>query len=183
VETRELQAALRRIGWPLAVDGELGPATRTAVGAFQEGYNLGPWLAIDEVAGPITRRALDESIRQGGKCSPNFRYVEFRSKGNGWIRCNRRLLAGLERYRQRLGAGVFIVSGYRDPAHNRRVGGATRSRHMLGDAADVPPRLSVGVVRDLGVFTGIGYDAATGRVRHVDTRPGDPRRPTTWRYG
>jgi uncharacterized protein YcbK (DUF882 family) len=32
---------------------------------------------------------------------------------------------------------LHVISGYRDPAYNKGCGGAPRSRHMKGDAADV----------------------------------------------
>ena len=35
------------------------------------------------------------------------------------------------------GRDLPIVSGYRDPARNKRAGGASRSRHMHGDAVDI----------------------------------------------
>jgi uncharacterized protein YcbK (DUF882 family) len=34
------------------------------------------------------------------------------------------------------GAPVVVNSWYRDPVTNRRVGGASQSRHMVGDAVD-----------------------------------------------
>lgn len=44
----------------------------------------------------------------------------------------------LERLRLVLGgAAISIVSGYRSPAHNAKVGGASASQHMEGRAADI----------------------------------------------
>jgi uncharacterized protein YcbK (DUF882 family) len=34
---------------------------------------------------------------------------------------------------------LVIISGYRDPAYNKRIGGATHSQHMNGSAADLRP--------------------------------------------
>lgn len=42
---REIQQALRTIGWPLAVDGIYGPRTTAAVSQFQRGYTLQARLA------------------------------------------------------------------------------------------------------------------------------------------
>lgn len=57
---RELQALLVRAGQSLVVDGDFGPATASAVRAFQSAMNL----SVDGVAGPQTLRALDR-YRQG----------------------------------------------------------------------------------------------------------------------
>jgi hypothetical protein len=43
---------------------------------------------------------------------------------------------GLERVRALLGKPILISSGYRSPAVNRAVGGASKSAHVLGYAAD-----------------------------------------------
>lgn len=50
----ELQLALNRLGARLRVDGDFGPATRTAVMAFQREHGLYP----DGVVGPYTWEAL-----------------------------------------------------------------------------------------------------------------------------
>jgi len=42
----------------------------------------------------------------------------------------------MEIVRNMAGSPVIITSWYRDPATNRRVGGASRSRHLAGDAVD-----------------------------------------------
>lgn len=45
----------------------------------------------------------------------------------------------LEPVRELLGVPLRVVSGYRSPALNARVGGATGSQHLQGEAADVVP--------------------------------------------
>lgn len=47
------------------------------------------------------------------------------------------LLIRLEAIRIGFGAPVHVISGYRTPEHNRKVGGAERSYHLLGAAADI----------------------------------------------
>ncbi len=181
MDARGIQQALRDIGWPIGVDGDIGPVTRQAVRDFQAGLAFIN-MTIDGVPGPSTQHELRVCLGRGGRCSQFFFYREFKSKGNGWIRVNRNLASALDRYRSRFGP-TTVISGYRDPAHNRRVGGASASRHMAGDAVDIRAVATVSQVRSLGLFTGIGYNASSGRVAHIDTRPGNPGSPVVWRYG
>jgi len=181
VNVREIQQALRTIGWPVSVDGQAGPQTKSAVWDFQSGFAFRP-LAIDGQAGPQTQEALRECLDKGGKCSAYFAFREFKSKGNGWIKIARLHAFRLDRYREQVGP-VSVISGHRDEAHNRKVGGAKDSRHLHGDGTDIPGARSLDQVRNMRLFTGIGVVRATGRVVHVDSRPGDPANPTTWRYG
>src|SRR5688572_13790160 len=142
-QIREAQERLRQIGWPLKVDGQLGPRTREAVEDFKRGFNLygkkgdniKPFSRVDGRLGPVTLDRIRYSASHGGRCSKNFTYREFRSKGNGWIKVHRALVKGLEEYRRAAGA-TAVVSGYRDPAHNASVGGASVSQHMYATACD-----------------------------------------------
>ena len=84
---------------------------------------------------------------------------------------------------------IPIVSGYRDPRHNRRVGGATRSLHMAGAAADLSRTLDIdrNWLIEQELFSGIGYLQTSERVTHVDVRHAVGRgkstaRPQTWKY-
>jgi hypothetical protein len=185
-----VQRRLRKIGFPIKADSVKGPKTRQAIREFQRGYARAK-LPVDGEVRRISRtyRAIRWSASHDGRCSRNFRFREFASKGNGVIKLNRRLVLALEAYRKRVGHGVQIVSAYRDPAHNRAVGGAKCSRHSDvcgnpgGDAADIPAELSLEQVKALGVFTGIGVVRASGRVRHGDVRPGNVNSPVVWTYG
>lgn len=190
---REIQHNLSRIGFPIRVDGNLGPQTRRAVLDFKRGwaFRLPVLNRNNDNPGRLTRRALRLSVERDGRCSRHFRYREFKSKGDGWIKVKYQLVRGLEKYRARVGRGIAVVSGYRDPAHNKAVGGATSSQHLYGNAADLIPVLSVSAVRALGIFSGIGFMRESGLVRHVDVRHlgpnnltgGRPSAPTTWIYG
>lgn len=75
----------------------------------------------------------------------------------------------LEALRRRIGRPLPLLSWYRDAAHNRAVGGARASRHLVGDAVDIPS----GLVRSddaLAVgFRGIGV--CRGWAVHLDCRP------------
>ena len=41
--------------------------------------------------------------------------------------------------REAHGSALEVVSGYRDPVYNAKIGGAKQSRHMTGEAVDVVP--------------------------------------------
>ncbi len=180
MNAREIQEHLVWIGWPLRVDGQIGGVTRQAIADFQAGWAF--WeLPVTGDPDQRTQETLSECVRRGGRCAAFFTFREFKSKGNGWIKISRTHAFRLDRLRERVGP-ISIISGYRDPAHNARVGGASRSEHMRGTATDIPQRWHVNMVRGLHLFTGIGYVGRTGLVAHVDSRPGDPHRPTTWVY-
>lgn len=53
-KVRELQAMLTRAGYPVKVDGDFGPSTKSAVMAFQADHGI----TVDGVVGPETQRAL-----------------------------------------------------------------------------------------------------------------------------
>lgn len=197
-----LQRDLNGLGFPCGpVDGVNGPATRTAVARFQLAYG---WrrITVDGLYGPQTFGALSQ-VRTTGRLSPHFSVSELRSKGDGTVYVHRDLLAGLEALRAHVGRPLPIVSGWRDEAHNRRVGGARTSQHTFGVAPELTriafrfsPQVSFtagraadfsqGYIRledatALRLFTGLGH--RNGWVTHVDVRPGNAASPTVWRYG
>jgi zinc D-Ala-D-Ala carboxypeptidase len=165
----ELQRALRLLGWPIRVDGVIGEQTTTAVRDFQRGYAFSTLVAGGGV-GPRTQEALRMAIRRGGRCSQHFSFRSFRSPGDGWIKLDRALARALEAYRAALGGPVAILGGHRDADWNGAHGGAPDSQHLHGTAADVEPAMRVEDVLALRVFSGVGYDAKTELVHHVDVR-------------
>jgi hypothetical protein len=85
-----------------------------------------------------------------------------------------RVAAYADTLRQRLGAPLIVLNGYRPPEYNRRVGGAAKSQHLFGRALDLVPASggSIDKLRDLvrsdyaaGIITGAGL--YQGNV-HVD---------------
>jgi len=171
--TVELQRALRLLGWPIRVDGVAGERTTSAVRDFQRGFAFSTLVAGGGV-GPRTQEALRLAIRRGGRCSQHFSFRSFRSPGDGWIKLDRALARALEVYRTALGEPVVVLSGHRDAAFNQVHGGHPGSQHLHGTAADVEPALTVEQVRALRAFSGIGYDPASGLVRHLDVRHRGP---------
>jgi len=170
----ELQRSLRLLGWPIRVDGVVGERTAQAVRDFQRGFAFATLVAGGGV-GPRTLEALRMAIRRGGRCSQHFTFRSFRSPGDGWIKLDRALVRGLERYRATLGEPVVVLAGHRDADWNAAHGGATDSQHLLGTAADLEPAMTVDEVHALRVFSGIGYERETGLVRHVDVRHCGPQ--------
>lgn len=87
------------------------------------------------------------------------------------------LLGVLENLRGQVGRALPIKSGFRTPATNRIVGGAADSRHLHGDAADLPwGYASVAQAQAAGA---VGIGSSGPWAVHVDVRPGPPAR---WVY-
>ncbi len=86
------------------------------------------------------------------------------------------------------GASVTILSGYRSPAHNAEVGGASASQHMVGRAADISVNgydardVHAIVLRlhDEGKIDIGGLGSYAGWV-HVDVRDNEDGRLRRWR--
>ncbi|MDR1515495.1 MAG: peptidase M15 [Synergistaceae bacterium] len=71
------------------------------------------------------------------RISPHFKLREFQCRCCGLVKLSPRLLQMLEELREEAEIPLVVTSGYRCPAHNRRVGGAPRSLHVEGCAADI----------------------------------------------
>ena len=61
-------------------------------------------------------------------------------------------------------ASINIVDGYRSPAENARVGGASKSQHMIGCAADICADVHMAALRD-----GQGTDRDARRMQDFAT--------------
>lgn len=200
---RDAQMILKNAGYPLVVDGKWGKWSRRALRdasrmwAFTE-KQVG--FSRPKVGGTLKGnrvKMLEKLKTNGGHCSPNFTYLEFRCKGttrgfNGpednWIRCQRKLIVKLEEHRRRFGGPISIISAGRSARYNAALGGATLSEHRYGwkwytprrvcTAVDINPKNHYTQVRASGIWGGIGYNVSTGNVAHVDTR----LLSATWTY-
>ena len=105
---------------------------------------------------------------------PNFAPREIACRGTGRLMVNEDALDRLQRLRNRLGVPLIVVSAYRSPEHNARVGGARNSQHMQGIAFDISmanhnPSAFEAAARAEG-FTGFGFYPRSGFM-HIDTGP------------
>ncbi|MFE4670476.1 D-Ala-D-Ala carboxypeptidase family metallohydrolase [Streptomyces sp. NPDC056716] len=145
-DVTELQ--IRLGGYPgygavLAVDGSFGPATTAALKRFQSAYGL----TSDGVAGTGTYNQL--YALQDDDCTPvHFSYSELNDCNTTWAggavtaataKSNAlRTMWKLEALRHALGdQPITVTSGFRSQTCNAAVGGASDSRHLYGDAADL----------------------------------------------
>lgn len=117
--------------------------------------------------------------KSDNKLSTNFRVSEFACHGDGCCSetsIDDQLVQRLQQIRDHFGKPVTINSGYRCAVHNKKVGGASASRHTKGQAADivvkdVSPVEVAKYAESIGV-NGIGlYDTTKdGHFVHIDTR-------------
>ncbi|MFC7758051.1 D-Ala-D-Ala carboxypeptidase family metallohydrolase [Catellatospora bangladeshensis] len=145
-DVRQLQ--IRVAGWPgynntIVIDGVFGAETRDAVIRFQQAYGLG----ADGIAGPQTYNKI--YALQDDDCTPiHFSYAELNTCNSTWsggavsaatAKANAlRAMWRLEALRHALGdQAIRVTSGFRSVACNNAVGGASDSRHLYGDAADL----------------------------------------------
>lgn len=111
------------------------------------------------------------------KISDHFMLAEMACKdGSDKVLYSTELMEKLEKLRAYGGFTVHINSGYRTPAYNRKIGGASKSQHTLGTAADIVVKKDGKTVSGKLVcclcqylsFKGIGYISESAV--HVDMR-------------
>lgn len=113
------------------------------------------------------------------RLSANLSSTEFDCHGKGCCtetEIESKLIDIVQKIREHFGKPIIVSSGYRCPVHNKSVNGATSSRHMKGQAADVyiegvEPIEIARYAESIGV-KGIGlYETdKDGYFVHVDTR-------------
>ena len=118
--------------------------------------------------------------------APGFKVREFRCRdGSDAIMIDQTLVVLLQAIREHFNKPITITSGYRTAAHNKSVGGAKSSQHLLGKAADI--QVADTTVEAVAAYAeslmpdwgGVGrYPVKAGRTKgwvHVDTRPNKSR--------
>ena len=141
---------------------------------YYDRYASGASSNKSEVKGMIEFKKGDSA-----QISKNFQFKEFDCQGKGCCSktiIDEKLIAYVQQIRDHFGKPVTITSPYRCEVHNKRVGGATKSYHMQGRAADivvqgVSSREVAKYAESIGIL-GIGlYEtSADGYFTHIDTR-------------
>ena len=116
------------------------------------------------------------SVKKDGSTylSKNFKVSEFKcNDGSDTVLISDKLVGLLQNIRNHFGAAVTINSAYRTESYNKKIGGATKSHHVNGTAADIvvkgatPLEVAQYVEHIMPVSGGIGvYQSFT----HVDVR-------------
>lgn len=113
--------------------------------------------------------------------SKNFNSYEFRCGLGSPCSCTTvliddKLVEYLQKIRDHFNQPITITSAYRCPSYNKKIGGATGSRHSKGQAADIvvkniAPKEVAKYAESIGIL-GIGlYETNTdGHFTHIDTR-------------
>ncbi|MFD5057933.1 D-Ala-D-Ala carboxypeptidase family metallohydrolase [Streptomyces sp. NPDC058394] len=173
-------------GEVMAVDGDFGPATKAAVTRFQQAYGL----AADGVAGSQTFSKI--YALQDPDCTPiHFTYAELNKCNSDWsggavsaatAKSNGlRTMWKLEAMRHAMGdVPITVTSGFRSTACNSAVGGASNSRHLYGDAADLVGSPSFCQLAQRARYHGFGGIFGPGYPDHNDHTHVDGRTSRSW---
>lgn len=132
-----------------------------------------------DLGGKIKMGYITTQKGKSTKVSKDFDSKEFDCHGNGCCSTtviNQKLVEYVQKIRDHFNSPITVTSGYRCKTHNAKVGGATGSRHSLGDAADIvvqghTPAEVAKYAESIGI-KGIGlYETvADGYFVHIDTR-------------
>ena len=97
-------------------------------------------LILVYLKGSDTTGVKTYSIKKDGSTylSKNFKVSEFKcNDGSDTVLISDKLVVLLQNIRDHFGAAVTINSAYRTESYNKKIGGATKSQHVNGTAADI----------------------------------------------
>lgn len=187
-----VQRMLTAKGFFTWVDGKFGEQTSTNFAKWKASVHMGlPKMIGKESWALLTAPPSGADFGDfKSKISKHFTVGEVSHNANDRIVYNpvhqanaKRLAAELDKVREAWGHPIGVTSWYRPLLVNKRVGGASKSQHLNGSAADIYP-MGGGDIHKfqkwLDKFWGdkaLGYGAHKGFV-HVDLRPGHIR----WNY-
>lgn len=100
----------------------------------------------------------------------NFTIEEFACPCCGEAPMSASFLSAIDRARDLAGVPFVINSGYRCPAHNKKVGGKANSSHLSGTAADIKATDSRSRFKIMEALIDVGFDriGVAGSFIHAD---------------
>lgn len=115
-----------------------------------------------------------DAIESDAWAWPDFKPSEMACRGTGKLKIDTEAMDKLQELRTFLGKPILVTSAYRSPEHNRAVGGAKKSQHLLGRAFDCmmtnhDPAAFEAAARHVG-FTGFGFYEKHNFI-HIDIGP------------
>ena len=162
------------------IDGKWGALSATGTREFQNDFGI----SVTGKCNEETDKALKHAVAYGmpekktdWKEIKHFKRSEFKCKcgkcGGFPVEPDLKLLEVMEKIRNHFNAPVIINSGVRCSTHNKNVGGATKSQHLKGTAADIkvngvePKKVAEYAETLMPNHGGIGI---YGTFTHVDVR-------------
>ncbi len=151
MDVRQQQNLLQYLGYYEGkVDGINGPLTEGAIAAFRQDNGMPNFgNELEEVLiGAVFHSRFKGSAAPDEALEANFwSTVKYFGRHEFACKCGKcggypvepaeALARVLDEIRERTGLPVYINSGIRCAQHNAAVGGASQSRHLYGDAADI----------------------------------------------
>lgn len=108
--------------------------------------------------------------------SKNFKLYEFECPdGSHLVKVHSKLVLLLQMLRDAIGKPINVISGYRSYPYNKVIGGAPKSQHLDGKAADISvvgmDAKTLAILAENMGFTGIGIYTHNGNnFVHCDIR-------------
>jgi len=110
--------------------------------------------------------------------SEHFSLKEFECREGKEVKLHKELIIKLEKLRSLIGQPLIINSGYRTLEYNKKIGGAERSQHVEGKAADIRKvdGLTIDEMANMAEMVGFDGIGKYSNFIHVDVRKNGPAR-------